>query len=86
MDFIYPNPNTKIILTKNFEGKVQPVILKVAHSNSEAEVFWYLDDKYLGSTKTFHEMQVIASTGTYIITVVDEFGTEIKRKIKIENN
>ncbi|NJM80029.1 MAG: penicillin-binding protein 1C, partial [Flavobacterium sp.] len=44
MDFIYPNPNTKIILTKNFEGEIQPVILKVAHSNSEAEVFWYLND------------------------------------------
>lgn len=86
MDFIYPNPNTRIILTKNFEGKIQPVILKVAHSNAEADIFWYLGDKYLGSTKTFHEMQVIAATGTYIVTVVDEFGTEIKRKIEIENN
>lgn len=86
MDFIYPNSNTRIILTKNFEGKVQPVVLKIAHSNSEAEVFWYLNDNYLGSTKTFHEKQVTAPTGTYLITVVDEFGTEIKRKIKIENN
>jgi len=86
MDFIYPNSNTRIILTKNFEGKVQPVVLKVAHSNAEAEVFWYLDDKYLGSTKTFHEKQVIAPTGNYIITVVDEFGTEIKRRISIEKN
>lgn len=86
MDFIYPNSNTRIILTKNFEGKIQPVVLKVAHSNAEAEVFWYLDDKYLGSTKTFHEKQVIAPTGNYIITVVDEFGTEIKRRISIEKN
>ena len=86
MDFIYPNSNTKIILTKNFDGEIQPVVLKIAHSNSEAEVFWYLDDEYLGSTKTFHEKQIIAATGTYIVTAVDEFGTEIKRKIKIENN
>lgn len=84
MGFIYPNSGAKIILTKNFEGEVQPVVFKVAHANSEAEVFWYLNDKYLGSTKTFHEKQIIASTGTYIVTVVDEFGNEIKRKISIE--
>ncbi|KIX21748.1 penicillin-binding protein [Flavobacterium sp. 316] len=86
MDFIYPSANIKIMLTKDFEGELQPVILKVAHSNSEMELFWYLDEKYLGSTKTFHEMQLVASTGTHIITVVDELGTEIKRKVKIESN
>ncbi|MVO08961.1 penicillin-binding protein 1C [Flavobacterium sp. TP390] len=86
MDFIYPNPNSKIILTKNFEGKTQPVILKVAHSNPDTELFWYLNDTFLGTTKTFHEKQVIASTGTHIITVVDEYGNEIKRKIAIEKD
>ncbi|WP_130735732.1 penicillin-binding protein 1C [Flavobacterium sp. J27] len=84
MDFIYPNPNATIILTKNFEGKIQPVIFKVAHSKADTEVFWYLNEAYLGSTKTFHEKQIIATTGTYVLTVVDEFGTEIKRKITIE--
>lgn len=86
MDFIYPNPNSKIILTKNFEGETQPVILKVAHSNPDAELFWYLNDTFLGSTKTFHEKQIMATTGTYIITVVDEYGNEIKRKITIEKD
>lgn len=86
MDFIYPNPNSKIILTKNFEGETQPVILKVAHSNPDTELFWYLNDTFLGTTKTFHEKQIMATTGTYIITVVDEFGTEIKRKITIEKD
>ncbi len=86
MDFIYPNPNSKIILTKNFEGETQPVILKVAHSNPDAELFWYLNDTFLGSTKTFHEKQVMAATGTHIITVVDEYGNEIKRKITIEKD
>nr|WP_159779575.1 penicillin-binding protein 1C [Flavobacterium sp. 9AF] len=84
MDFIYPNANAKIILTKNFSGEIQPVILKIAHTNPDTEVFWYLNETYLGSTKTFHEKQVIAPTGDYILTVVDEFGTEIKRKITIE--
>jgi penicillin-binding protein 1C len=84
MDFIYPKANTKIILTKNFESKLQPAIFKIAHNNREMELFWYLDDEYLGSTKTFHEMPIKAKTGFHIITVVDELGNEIRRKVEFE--
>jgi penicillin-binding protein 1C len=85
MDFIYPKANTKIILTKDFESKLQPAIIKVAHSNSDAELFWYLDDKYVGNTKTFHEKPIFATTGFHVITVVDEFGNEIRRKVQFES-
>ncbi|CAM3742501.1 penicillin-binding protein 1C [Flavobacterium gelidilacus] len=84
MDFIYPKANTKIILTKNFESELQPAIFKIAHNNREIELFWYLDDKYLGSTKTFHEMPIMAKTGFHIVTVVDELGNEIRRKVEFE--
>ena len=83
MDFIYPKRNSKIYLTKNFNGVVQPVILKVAHSNKEAKLYWYVDNVYKGTTQTFHEMAVEATTGTHYITVTDELGNEIKRKIEI---
>ncbi|HEU4496066.1 MAG TPA: penicillin-binding protein 1C [Flavobacterium sp.] len=83
MDFIYPKENGKVYLTKNFNGEIQPFILKVAHSSQRAKLFWYLNDKFLGTTQTFHEMQVEAKTGTYYITVADEMGNEIRRKIEI---
>ena len=83
MDFIYPKTNSKIYLTKNFNSQLQPVILKVAHANREIKLFWYVDDVYKGETKTFHEMPVIASSGVHYITVVDELGNEIRRKIEI---
>ena len=84
MDFIYPKTSTKIILTKNFESKLQPAIFKIAHTNREIELFWYLDDIYLGSTKTFHEMPVLAKPGFHIVTVVDELGNEIRKKVEFE--
>ena len=83
MDFIYPKTNSKIYLTKNFNSQLQPVILKVAHANREIKLFWYVDDVYKGETKTFHEMPVIANSGVHYITVVDELGNEIRRKIEI---
>lgn len=83
MDFIYPKTNSKIYLTKDFNSKVQPVIVKVAHSNREAKLFWYVDNDYKGTTQTFHEMPIAAETGVHYITVADEFGNEIKRKVEI---
>ena len=83
MDFIYPKTNNKIYLTKNFNGDVQPVILKIAHTDRETEVFWYIDNVYKGSTRTFHEMPIIPSEGFHYITVVDKSGYEISKKIEI---
>jgi len=87
MDFIYPKDfYSKIYLTKNFSGEVQPVILKVAHTQPRMKLFWYADNQFLGSTETFHEMPFKAKSGTYLITVTDEYGGEIKRKIEVVND
>lgn len=83
MDFIYPKTNSKIYLVKDFNSKIQPVILKVAHSNKEAKLYWYVDNVYKGTTQTFHEMQIEAETGIHYITVEDEYGNDIRRKIEI---
>lgn len=83
MDFIYPKDNGKIYLTKNFDGDIQPFILKVAHSSPKAKLFWYLNNQFLGTTQVFHEMSVQAKTGKYYITVTDEFGNEISRRVEI---
>ena len=83
MDFIYPKTNSKIYLVKDFNSRIQSVILKVAHSNKEAKLYWYVDNVYKGTTQTFHEMQIEAETGLHYITVEDEYGNDIRRKIEI---
>ncbi|WP_306353335.1 penicillin-binding protein 1C [Flavobacterium sp. '19STA2R22 D10 B1'] len=83
MDFIYPKENSKIYLTKGFDSQVQSVVLKVASNNKDASLFWYINSTYLGTTQTFHEMPINVKTGVYYITVMDEMGNEIKRKMEI---
>ncbi|RYZ86875.1 MAG: penicillin-binding protein 1C, partial [Proteobacteria bacterium] len=84
MDFIYPKLyNAKLFLAKDFNGEIQPVILKVAHSDARAKLFWYVDNVFKGTTETFHELQLNAATGTHYVTVVDEKGNEIFRKIEL---
>lgn len=83
MDFIYPKENGKIYLTKDFSGTTQPFVVKAAHTRTDAKLFWYLGNEYLGMTQAFHEMPVNAKSGNYIITVTDEGGNEITRRVEI---
>ncbi|RUT71209.1 penicillin-binding protein 1C [Flavobacterium cupreum] len=83
MDFIYPKTNSKIYLTKDFNSEVQPVIFKIAYAQREKQLFWYVDHVYKGVTKVFHEKSIIMSAGFHYVTVVDESGNEISRKVEI---
>ncbi|WP_292901292.1 hypothetical protein [Nonlabens sp.] len=53
MIFIQPKHNTTITLTKNVEGEQNSAIFEIAHKHSDAQVFWYMGDEFLGTTKTF---------------------------------
>ena len=83
MDFIYPNQQSTIFLPKDFDGNTNDLVLKVAHSKPELELYWYIDNQFVGSTKDIHDMAVLPSSGDHIITVMDELGNEIKHKITI---
>ncbi|MCK8480274.1 penicillin-binding protein 1C [Psychroserpens algicola] len=83
INFIYPKRNNSIFLPKDFNGETNDLILKIAHSKPETQVYWYLDETYVGSTKDIHELAIIPKKGKHIITVVDAFGNETKREISI---
>ena len=85
IDFIYPEANSTIFLPKDFEGKTNDLVIKIAHPKPESTVFWYLNDVFLATTKDIHELGVQPKAGSYTITVVDEFGNEAKRNIDIIN-
>ena len=59
------------------------LILKVAHSKPALELYWYIDNQFVGSTKDIHDMAILPASGKHIITVVDELGNELKHHITI---
>jgi penicillin-binding protein 1C len=85
MDFIYPKAASSIFLPKDFNGKTNELILKLVHTTANAKVFWYLNTQFIGTTDNIHEMAIKPKKGKHIITVVDEFGNELKRIIEIVN-
>jgi penicillin-binding protein 1C len=83
MEFIYPNQQNTIFLPKDFKGNTNDLVLKVAHSKPELEIYWYIDSQFIGSTKDIHNIAVIPTSGEHTITVVDALGNELKHKITI---
>ena len=84
MKFLYPTEKSTVFLPKNFDGKKNELILKVAHSNREISLFWYLNNTFLGTTKELHEFAIQPTIGNYKITVTDSFGNEIHQQIEIK--
>ncbi|GAB5400903.1 MAG: penicillin-binding protein 1C [Aureisphaera sp.] len=83
MEFIFPKPNETILLAKDFDTQLNEIVLQLAHRSPETQVYWYLDDTFLGTTQTFHEWAFTPLPGEYILTAVDAEGNEVKQRIVI---
>ncbi|WP_299104949.1 penicillin-binding protein 1C [uncultured Tenacibaculum sp.] len=85
MDFVIPTKyESTISLTKGADGNINSLILKLTHSNPEANVFWYVNEKYIGKTQQYHEKEILPKKGVYKITVLDDFGNEKTRMLKLQ--
>ena len=85
MNFIYPSEKSTIFLPKDFNGKQNELIVKVAHTNKNSTLYWSMNNEYIATTKGHHEIALLPKNGNYTITVVDNFGNEIEQKITIKN-
>ena len=83
MQFIYPNPRTKLIIPVDFNGEKGKVVFKLAHRNPEMRVFWHVDNKFITTTKEFHNVEVFLSGGKHILTAIDENGYEISANLMV---
>ena len=77
MDMIYPKNNAVIYIPVELDGTRGKVVFNAAHRNSESKVYWHIDQEYLGSTKSFHQMAISPQPGKHTLTLVDENGERL---------
>lgn len=81
---IYPKKNETIILPKGFDGsKPKDVLLKLAHQQKNAKVYWYIDHTFVGKTENFHELLVPIIPGTYNLSVMDDEGNLLTQQLTV---
>ena len=74
IEIIYPQSGIIIVVTRSIDGQEKGAVLRAAHSDPSAVLFWHLDDEYLGRTSGDHEMMVCPSPGAHRLTVTDRQG------------
>lgn len=84
MQFIYPQKNARISLPKQLDGSKGSLTFELAHNNSNAVVFWHLDEDYISTTRDFHTVTLSPTPGQHSITVVDNEGHSLSIRIDIE--
>jgi penicillin-binding protein 1C len=84
MAFIYPQSAARVYLPKQLDGSDGEITFELAHSNSNATVFWHIDSEYLGITRDFHKYTFRPSRGKHSITVVDNEGNTLSVGITVE--
>lgn len=83
MNFIYPSNGSVISLPRQLDGSTGGFVCKVAHKTPSTELFWHLDNTYLGSTRDIHQMSISPQRGVHTITVVDSLGGELSVEIVV---
>ncbi len=81
MQFIYPQGKAVLYIPKGLDGKLQSVVLKVAHKNASTTIFWHLDQEYIGQTSFVNQMEIQPTVGWHTITLIDEDGNELTKRI-----
>ena len=83
MQFIYPQGNAKVNLTKQLDGTLGEITFELAHNNPNATVFWHIDNEYITSTTDFHKLSIRLLPGIHSVTVVDNEGNSLSCKIEV---
>lgn len=77
MDMIYPKNNAVVYIPVELDGQRGKVILNAAHRNPDAKIYWHIDQEFVGSTQSFHQLAISPLPGKHTLTLVDEDGNRL---------
>ncbi len=79
LDLEYPTIGSKIKIPVELDGNLGRIVVKAHHQESNAVIYWHLDDTFLDATKYIHEKAIAVNPGWHQITLVDGKGYKLTR-------
>lgn len=79
MEMIYPPKGARVFIPRDFGGQKSRVIFELAHRIPATEVYWHIDNQYIGMTRHIHQMELNLSEGKHQLTLVDANGNNLQR-------
>ncbi|MBO4700216.1 MAG: penicillin-binding protein 1C [Alphaproteobacteria bacterium] len=70
---VFPTPDTKVVITSAHD--FEPIGFMGLATNPDDKIFWFLDDKTLGSTKSGETLEYNVPMGDHTLRATDTTGT-----------
>ena len=80
---MYPTAKSKVFIPKEIDGKKGRVVLQATHQVQGAELYWHLNESFIGQTKEDHQLAVWLPTGNHVLTVMDREGNKLTRTFEV---
>jgi penicillin-binding protein 1C len=83
ISFLGLSETNKIYIPIDRDGSRQMLALEAVSSDPEDELFWYLNDRFLGTTRNYHSMEIHPERGIHVISITNGHGARASRTIEI---
>lgn len=83
MEIIYPEENAKIFIPLLMDGNKSKAVFEAVHHNPGTNIYWHVDDEYMGSTTNFAKLELTPSEGLHKLTLVDDHGEEVTQWFEV---
>lgn len=83
IELIYPQAEARIYIPMEMSGEKGKAVFRATHRNSRAKIFWSIDDNFIATTESNHQVQVNPSPGKHLLTLTDEQGNSLSRRFEI---
>ena len=75
IDIIYPQNGVTVVTTRSLTGREQGVVVRAAHTDPTAVLYWHLDDEFVGQTRGGeHDLLLHPEPGQHLLTAMDANG------------
>jgi len=81
---IYPRNDMSVVIPRKLEGEKNAVVFQATNTNPNALIFWHIDNDYVGTTSSPHQIAVHPTSGTHILTIVDSEGYSLKVRFNVK--
>jgi len=83
MEMIYPRHSARIYVPREMDGSMGEIILEAAHRHPSSQIYWHLNETFIGTTRHIHKLGITPRKGSYQLTLVDQNGHTLAHKFEI---
>ncbi len=76
---IYPRNNTQIFIPTDLMGQRSKVVFKAIHREQEKQLYWHIDNQYMGTTRLFHQKALYLKAGKHKLVLIDDAGNRAEQ-------